>query len=137
MAEEKKEIQVKQKQEIKESGGEPTKPGRQFVPPVDIYESEETVTVLAEMPGVNKSTVSIHLDNGVLTIRGCRKDEDIKKDTAVRLQEYENGHYLRRFTISEAIDQEKIEAIMKDGMLRLNLPKAEPAKPRRIEVKAA
>jgi HSP20 family protein len=136
MAEERKEIQVKQKQEVTDTG-EPTKPGRQFVPPVDIYETEEAVTVLAEMPGVNKSTVSINLDNGVLTIRGCRKDEDIKKDTTVRLQEYENGHYLRRFTISEAIDQDKIEATVKDGMLRLSLPKVEPAKPRRIEVKAA
>jgi HSP20 family protein len=137
VAEEKKQIQVRQKQEVKETGGEPTKPGRQFVPPVDIYETDEAVTVLAEMPGVSKSTVSIHLDNGVLTINGCRRDEDVKKDTAIRLQEYENGHYLRRFTISEAIDQDKIEAVMKDGMLRLNLPKSEPAKPRRIEVKAA
>jgi HSP20 family protein len=135
MAEE-KEIQVKQKQELQETG-EPTKPGRQFVPPVDIYETDEAVTVLAEMPGVSKSTVSVNLDNGVLTIRGCRKDEDVKKGTSIRLQEYENGHYLRRFTIAETIDQEKIEAKMKDGMLRLTLPKIEPAKPRRIEVSAA
>lgn len=135
MAEE-KEIQVKQKQELQETG-EPTKPGRQFVPPVDIYETDEAVTVLAEMPGVSKSTVSVNLDNSVLTIRGCRKDEDVKKGTSIRLQEYENGHYLRRFTIAETIDQEKIEAKMKDGMLRLTLPKIEPAKPRRIEVSAA
>ena len=136
MAEKEKEIQVKQKQELQESS-EPTKPGRQFVPPVDIYETEESVMVLAEMPGVNKKTVSINLDNGVLTIRGCRKDEDVKEGTSIRLQEYENGHYLRRFTVSETIDQEKIEAKMKDGMLHLILPKVEPAKPRKIEVQAA
>lgn len=130
-----KELKAQKKQEVQQTG-EPTKPMRQFVPAVDIYETEEAVNILAEMPGVAKTGVDINLEDGTLTIRGCRSDEE-NKDKTVLLKEYESGNYMRQFAISETIDQEKIEATMANGMLSLVLPKVAPAKPRKIEVKGA
>jgi len=129
-----KEMQVHHKQEVKQAG-EPTKSERYFVPAVDIYESEEAVHLRAEMPGVDKDGVSIDLENDTLTIHGA-KAANGGADEHVLLQEFETGHYLRRFTIAETIDQEKIEASMADGLLNLTLPKVEPARPRKIEVKS-
>ncbi len=127
-----KELKVQEKKET-QTQGEPTKPGRQFIPSVDIYETEGAVMLRADMPGVDKSGVSIDLEKGVLTINGTM-DGDEDPSERVLLKEYETGHYMRRFTISEAIDQEKIEAKIVDGVLTLVLPKIEPAKPRKIEV---
>lgn len=129
-----KEMQVSKKKEVQQAG-EPTKTERQFLPAVDIFETDEAVTVLAEMPGVEKSGVDINLEDDVLTLKG-KRESDVGKDEAVLLKEYESGSYLRRFTVSESIDQEKIEASMQDGILTLKLPKVAPAKPRKIEVKA-
>lgn len=128
-----KELKAHKKQEVQQTG-EPTKPVRQFVPAVDIYETEAAVNILAEMPGVAKNGVDINLEDGTLTIRGSRSDEENKNKT-VLLKEYESGNYMRQFAISETIDQEKIEATMANGMLTLVLPKVAPAKPRKIEVK--
>ena len=130
-----KELQVQKKQEVRQAG-EPTKPERQFVPAVDIYETDEAVTVRAEMPGVDKEGVEINLENDILIIHGMRTDGKEAQETML-LKEYETGHYLRRFTLSEAIDKEKIEAVMAEGILTLVLPKAEPAKPRKIQVRGA
>ncbi|ADH85138.1 Hsp20/alpha crystallin family protein [Desulfurivibrio alkaliphilus] len=130
-----KEMKVQHKQEVQQAG-EPTKPERYFVPAVDIYESEEAVHLRAEMPGVDKDGVEINLENDTLTIRGV-KAANGGENERVLLREFETGHYLRRFTIAETIDQEKIEAGMADGLLKLTLPKVEPARPRRIEVKCA
>ena len=129
-----KEMQVSKKKEVQQAG-EPTKAGRQFLPAVDIFETDEAVTVLAEMPGVEKTGVDIKLEDDVLTIQGNRKEE-VGANEVVLLKEYESGNYLRKFTVSEMIDQNKIEATMQDGILTLKLPKVEPAKPRKIEVKA-
>ena len=129
-----KEMQVSKKKEVQQAG-EPTKTERQFLPAVDIFETDEAVTVLAEMPGVDKGGVDINLEDDVLTLKG-KREGGIGKDEVVLLKEYESGSYLRRFTVSESIDQEKIEASMQDGILTLKLPKVAPAKPRKIEVKA-
>lgn len=128
-----KEMQVREKQEI-QPAGEPTKPERFFVPAVDIYETDEAVTVLADMPGVARDGVEISLEEDTLTIKGTRAPNGGKEER-VLLREFDTGHYLRRFTVAETIDQEKIEAAMADGVLTLKLPKLEPAKPRKIEVK--
>ncbi len=127
------ELKVQQKQEVQHSG-ETTKPEKYFVPAVDIFETEKQVTVTAEMPGVSGEGVDISLEDDVLTIRGSKQPEE-QTDARILLQEYESGHYLRRFTVSEAIDQEKIEASMNDGLLTVVLPKTTPAQPRKIEVK--
>ncbi len=127
------ELKVQQKQEVQHSG-ETTKPEKYFVPAVDIFETEKQVTVVAEMPGVAGEGVDISLEDDVLTIRGSKLPEE-QTNARILLQEYETGHYLRRFTVSEAIAQEKIEASMNDGLLTVVLPKTTPAQPRKIEVK--
>ena len=128
-----KAMQVREKQEVQQAG-EPTKPERNFVPAVDISETDEAVTVLADMPGVAKEGVEISLEEDTLTIKGIRSANG-NKNERVLLREFETGNYLRRFTIAEIIDQTKIEAAMADGVLTLKLPKVEPAKPKKIAVK--
>lgn len=127
-----KEMQPQQKQEVRQAG-EPTKPEKQYVPAVDIFETAEAVNVLAEMPGVAKEGVEVLLENETLTIRGTMLPEDHAGET-ILLREFEPGYYLRKFTVAEIIDQEKIKASMADGVLTLILPKVAPAKPRKIAV---
>ncbi len=127
-----KEMQVREKQEVQQAG-EPTKAERYFMPAVDIYETDEAVTVVAEMPGVAKEGVEVRLEDDTLTIKGTKTGNGGEGER-VLLREFESGHYLRRFTITEIIDQTKIEAAMADGVLTLKLPKVEPAKPRKIVV---
>jgi HSP20 family protein len=130
-----KKMQLKEKQEV-ERAGEPTRPERYYVPSVDIYETQDAVTILAEMPGVGKEGVEIDLEDGTLTIKGFRTDQKNEGETML-LQEFESGSYMRKFSVAETIDQGKIEAKMADGILTLVLPKVEPAKPRKIEVKGS
>ncbi|HIJ78122.1 MAG: Hsp20/alpha crystallin family protein [Desulfobulbaceae bacterium] len=127
-----KEMQLKQKQELQQAG-EATKPDKFYVPAVDIYETAEAVTVLAEMPGVSKEGVEVDLEDDTLTIRGKMGPQEFGDET-ILLQEFETGHYLRKFTVAETIDQAKIDAKMADGLLTLVLPKLVPAAPRKIEV---
>lgn len=127
------ELKVQHKQEVQHEG-ETTKPDKYFVPAVDIYETEKEVVVVSEMAGVSSSGVDVTLDADVLTIRGNTEDE-VLPECRTLLHEFESGHYLRRFTVSETIDQENITATMNDGILVVTLPKAEPAQPRKIEVK--
>ncbi len=126
-----KELQVQPKHHVQQ-GGEPTKPEKQFVPAVDIYETDKAVTVVAEMPGVAKTGIEVSLEDGVLTMTGERHN-GLEKG-ALLLREFDAGRYVRRFTVSENIDQEHIKATMVHGMLTLVLPKIPPASPRRIEV---
>ena len=127
-----KQLQVQPKHEVQQ-GGESTKIEKQFVPAVDIYETEKAVIVVAEMPGVSKSGIEVSLEEGILVMTGERSN-GVEKGTPL-LREYETGRYVRRFTVSEAIDQEKIKATMANGMLTMVLPKVPPVSPRRIEVK--
>lgn len=107
-----------------------------FVPPADIYETNDSIVVLAEMPGVAPDGVDITLERRVLTIRG-RSASNGRAGYQRVYNEYADGDYERVFTLSENIDRDRIEATLKDGVLHLILPKAETAKARRIELKAS
>jgi HSP20 family molecular chaperone IbpA len=113
---------------------EATRPGVLLTPPVDIFEDAQAITVLADMPGVTPGRLTIDLHEGVLTITGHTGAPEETNEVAV-LHEYPAGAtFQRSFTLSEAIDQEGIQATLKQGVLRLRLPKAERAKPRQIAI---
>jgi HSP20 family protein len=115
---------------------EQTRNRKVFIPKVDIIETEGTIELIADMPGVDEKNIDIDLEKGVLTITGVIEPERYK-DQRVIYAEYEIGDYQRSFSISDTIDQDKIEASVKDGVLSLTLPKVEPAKARKIKVNAA
>jgi len=130
---ESKEIQVKPKQELT-SPAEQTRPGLVFTPNVDIFETDQEITLLADMPGVTADNLSIDLRDNILTLTGeVAPFEDANEEDV--LIEYEIGKYHRQFNLSSVIDQSKIDAELNNGVLRLSLPKVEKAMPRRIEVK--
>ena len=129
-----RELQIREKQEL-QTESEQTRPGLIFTPAVDIFESEQEIVLLADMPGVTSDGVTIDLHNNELKVTGEVEPQGSEKETLL-LREYETGRYHRHFTLSDRIDQDKINASIKDGVLRLVLPKAEKAKPRRIEVKS-
>jgi HSP20 family molecular chaperone IbpA len=126
------ELQVQEKREL-EKKQESTVPARMFVPTADIFEAEQALTVVLEMPGVDKGNVDISVEAGVLTIEG-RLDFSKYEGMQPVYTEYNIGHYRRSFSLSSKIDQSKIAAEMKDGVLTVTLPKLEEAKPRRISV---
>ena len=129
-----KELEPRTKQEL--TVAETTRPGRTFSPTVDIFESDDAITVLADMPGVRADGLSIDLHEDVLTIDG-RVAEDLEgKGERVLVREYSTGSYRREFRLTNLIDRDRIDASLRDGVLRLTLPKAEAARPRRIEVRA-
>jgi HSP20 family protein len=133
-AEETKALEAKEKQELS-APTEQTRPGPTFTPAVDIFENEKEITLLADMAGVKAKGLDIDLRESVLTLSGeVESPEDPSERALVR--EYRTGRYIRQFTLSDAIDQSKINAELKDGVLRLVLPKAEKAVPRKITVKA-
>lgn len=107
-----------------------------FTPAVDIFEKGETTVIMADMPGVASDGVDVTLEKQVLTLRGAVKPH--APEGYRRLSsEYREGGYLRVFTLSDEIDQAKINAEFKNGVLRLELPHAAEAKPKKISVKAA
>ena len=105
-----------------------------FLPPADIYETNDAIVVMAEMPGVASDGVDMTLERRVLTIRG-RSGASQHTGYQRVYSEYAAGDYERVFTLSDAIDRDKIEATLRDGVLHLVLPKAEPARARKIELK--
>ncbi|HOZ49836.1 MAG TPA: Hsp20/alpha crystallin family protein [Candidatus Hydrogenedentes bacterium] len=105
---------------------------RTLVPPVDIFETSDALVVIADLPGVAKETVEVHVENDVLTIKGGTKTSE-KGDMLRR--EFELRDYFRQFELGEQIDQEKIRADMKTGVLTIHLPKVEKVKPKKIDVK--
>ncbi len=113
---------------------EQTYNGPVYSPAVDIFESDDRISLLADMPGVKPKDLKIDLRDNTLTLSGR---VDVPADQASILTEYESGTYFRQFTLSEMIDQAKIDAKLADGVLRLDLPKLERAKPRQITVKAS
>ncbi len=136
MAEEKTlQVEETQKQEVEQSDAERTRSGVAFVPRVDIYETDAGITIVCDMPGVDENSVDIVLEKNVLTLNGYVKPQQ-PEGYSLAYAEYRIGDYQRRFTLSNEIDQEKIEATVKDGILRLLLPKASPAS-RKIAVKGA
>ena len=133
-AAEAKELKVKEKQEVT-SPAEQTKPGLVFTPSVDIFEDEKELVLLADMPGAQSNALNIDLRDNTLTLVGEVEPFESAGEEDV-LAEYEVGKYYRQFSLSEVIDQEKIDAQLKDGVLRLTLPKVEKAAPRTISVQA-
>jgi HSP20 family protein len=123
-----KELQVREKQEL-HTDAEHTMPGIVFTPAVDIFESEEEITLLADMPGVPSDGITIDLHNDELKVMGEVESQGSENETPL-VREYETGRFHRHFSLSDRIDQDKI------SVLRLVLPKVEKAKPRRIEVKS-
>jgi len=128
-----KEIQVKPKQEVT-SPAEQTKPGVVFTPSVDIFENDRELTLLADLPGVTAENLTIDLRENTLTLTGEVEPFERANEEDI-LIEYEIGKYYRQFSLSNVIDQSKINANLTDGVLRLTLPKVEEAKPRKIEVR--
>jgi HSP20 family protein len=107
-----------------------------FTPAVDIFETDKEITLLADMPGVKTNSLNIDLHENVLSLDGDVQSPEGGDERDV-FREYRTGKYYRQFTLSQMIDQRKIEAAMKDGVLRLRLPKVEAATPRKIAVKAS
>jgi HSP20 family protein len=128
-----KALQAKEKKEVTPAA-EQTRPGPVFTPAVDIFETEKAMTLLADMPGVKGKDLSIDLHESVLTLSGEVAAPEAEDEADV-FREYRTGQYFREFTLSEVIDQSKIQAELKDGVLRLTLPKVEAATPRKITVK--
>jgi len=114
---------------------EQTRPGPVYTPAVDIFETPDALTLLADMPGVQAKNLKIDLRDGMLTLVGVVEP---RRSAGVEslLAEVEPGSYYRQFTVSDVIDQNRIEAKLTDGVLRLHLPKVEAVKPRQITVKA-
>lgn len=129
-----KDLQVRQKQELK-AQAESTRTLPVYVPAVDIYESENDIVLMADMPGVAPDEVDIDLRDNQLTLFG--KVTLANTSERVLFQEYGIGDFYRQFTLSSKIDQAKIEASMNDGVLTLTLPKAEVARPKKISVKTS
>ncbi|MEA3221630.1 MAG: Hsp20/alpha crystallin family protein [Thermodesulfobacteriota bacterium] len=134
MAEKRKDIKVRKKEGLTTAMPERTRAKKTFTPRVDICGSNNDMVVFTDMPGVNEGSVNITLDSGILTIEGFVEPDNFE-GYDLAYAEYDVGDYYRVFTLSDAIDQDRIEASIKDGVLKLVLPKAEPAKARRIIVK--
>jgi HSP20 family protein len=126
------ELQVQQKREV-EKKQESTVPARTYLPVTDIFETNHELTVVMEMPGVDKQNVDVTVENDVLSVSG-RIDFSKYEGLQPVYTEYNVGHYARSFQLSSKIDQGKISADLKEGVMTLVLPKAEEAKPRKIEV---
>lgn len=107
---------------------------RYITPPVDIHETVDGLVVKADLPGVSKEGLDVRVENNLLTIRG-KAAHAAPGDPVYR--EYELVNFFRQFELNERVDQSKISADLKHGVLSLNLPKAEEAKPRKIDVKVS
>ncbi len=126
------ELTVREKRELAKQE-EKTIPGRYYVPVADIFETDDALTVVMEMPGVKKDNLRIEVENEALRVDGQIDFSDYEELEPV-YTEYNVGHYARAFTLSGKIERESISARLEDGVLTLTLPKAKEAMPRRIAV---
>lgn len=124
---------VPARQEQKKDVSTTREESQYLIPPVDIYETDEGLTVLADLPGVSKDTVEVKVEDNVLSISGKPVATD---EQEWDYQEYSLLPFFRQFQLNEEVDQEKIQAELKNGVVRIHLPKAEKSKPRKIEIKA-
>jgi HSP20 family protein len=127
------ELPVQQKKQLA-SKEEKTVPSRYFVPNTDIYETDEALTLVMEIPGVEKKDLDVQLENDVLRVEG-RIDFSKYEGLEPVYAEYNVGHFVRSFTLSNKVDQEGIRAELAEGLLTLTLQKAKSAAQRRIEVR--
>lgn len=133
MADKKQDLMKKEAQTPTEV--ERTQDRKVFIPNVDIFQRGEDTILLADMPGVDEKSVDINLDKNILTISGTIEAKESENHKLV-YSEYGLGDYERAFTLSNEIDADRIHATVKNGVLRLVLPKAESAKPKKITVAA-
>jgi HSP20 family protein len=126
-----KEIQIQGKKEV-ETQGELTQEGPFFVPHIDIMEDDDNIVLLADMPGVDKSNIDIRVEDGQLRIHGKVTKEEPGEYI---LSEYSIGDYYSNFALSTTIDPSGIKASIKNGVLRVVLPKSDKSKPRKITIK--
>ena len=115
---------------------EQTRPGPVYSPAVDIFENDTSITVLADMPGVKAQDLQVDLRESVLTLTGRVTRPETPSESEV-VREYRSGTFFRQFTLSETVNQSGIDAKLTDGVLRLELPKVEKAKPRQITVRTS
>jgi len=128
--------EIRKKQELENVHKvERTRSGRVYLPWTDIVEDKSDIWMYVDMPGVNERSLDIELEDNVLTIQGFVNADIPEKLDPVR-EEYGIGDFLRTFTLSDTVDKNKIEASIRNGVLKLRLPKAEAVKPRKIEVKS-
>jgi HSP20 family protein len=125
-------LEVQEKKELV-SKEEKTVPSRYFVPTTDIFETEDALTVVMEIPGVAKPDVDVNIENDILRVE-ARIDHSKYEGLEPLYTEYNVGHFTRSFTLSSKIDQQQISAQLADGVLTLTLKKAKEALPRRIAI---
>ena len=125
-------LEVQQKKELA-SKDEKTVRARYYVPQTDIYETEEALTVVMEVPGVEKKDVSVNLENDTLRVE-AQIDSSKYEGLEPLYTEYNVGHFTRSFTLSSKIDQQKISALLDNGVLTLTLNKVKESLPRRIAI---
>jgi HSP20 family protein len=128
----KNEITVHEKKSIEKEPHEPTRTGVSFSPSVDIFETEDALTLLADLPGVKKESLDIDLEDRKLTITGLVDTVDSRLRAVY--SEYGIGGFTRSFELGDTINRKGISASLKDGVLTLVLPKADRLKPRKIDV---
>ena len=135
MSEGNKDLEVKKQELTSTEDSERTRDCQCFVPRADIFEADDNIYVVVDVPGADDDTIDITLEKNVLTMNAYVDPGEIE-GYSLAFAEYQIGDYQRSFRLSNEIDREKIEATVKDGVLRLVLPKAQAAKTRKISVKA-
>ena len=105
-----------------------------FTPPIDIYETEEGLVLCADLPGVSAETLDLQIQDNKLTLFG-RVTPSVSEHAELLHQEYEEGDFLRSFILSDEVDYDRINASINNGVLKVELPRANKTEPRRIEVK--
>ncbi len=121
-------------QTLSRSRGEEAVSAATWTPAVDIYETPDTIVMKAELPGVSREDIQIHINDNTLTLKGERRfAKDVQEESYLRI-ERAYGSFHRSFTLPAGVHQEKIRALFKDGVLELTLPKAEDSKPKRISI---
>jgi HSP20 family molecular chaperone IbpA len=136
MVEESKEMQVQEQEMVKSNGSERMRARPIFIPRSDIYETEYNVVVTLDMPGASEDAIDVTLEKNILTIN-ANSTHGAPEGYELGFAEFRTGDYERSFRLTDQIKRDDIEALYKDGVLKLTLPKAEVAKPRKINVKAA
>jgi HSP20 family protein len=106
-----------------------------FSPAFDVSETDEQLTVKAELPGIAEKDIDISISDGILTIKGEKKHEKEEEDARYHTVERRYGSFSRTMRLPTDVDTEKVDATFKDGVLRLTLPKSAASKPRKIEIK--
>ena len=136
MVEETKTMQVQEQEIVPEEDSERIRERATFIPKTDIFETEEDIVLVIDMPGVSEGSIDITLEKDTLTITGISVVE-APEDHTLAFSEYRVGDYERNFRVTDQIDKENIQAVYKDGILRLTLPKADEVKIKKINIKTS